>query len=100
MTLSCPELGYQLFRNDQSKCYKQHKAVACLFLFHNVPCFKASGPAHVTEGMTKSLPCHVLARQAICSEAQYPLIHWRRTTISEVAEITDDYRLISSRQSA
>lgn len=40
--------------------------------------------------MTKSLPYHVLARQAVYgSELQDPPVH--RITIGEVAVITDDY---------
>lgn len=78
------------YYTGHAQCYKQCKAIACLFLFPNVPCFKAPGPAHVTEGMTKSLPYHVLARQAVYgSELQDPPVH--RITIGEVAVITDDY---------
>lgn len=102
LPISCSEMTTAKYYTGHAHATNNtRRLLVCLFLFPNVPCFKAPGPAHVTEGMTKSLPYHVLARQAVYgSEVQYPPIHWCRTAISEVAVITDDYRLISSRQSA
>lgn len=98
-------LGYLLFRNDQiywlhTCCKHARRLFVYLFLFPDVPFFffKAPWPVHVTEGMTKSLPYHILARQAIYfSEVQDPPVLWCRTALGEVAVITDDYHLISGR---